>query len=85
MGIYHEHTFQKETNELLEDKLFFVVKCTHVSGVLIEKFEGGRNAWLTITEMAKQKVFGSYKTELLIAQGKQTFIEEIYTYSEAEF
>jgi len=84
-GVYHEHTYQKETGELLEDKIFFVVKCTSVAGDLIEKFEGGHNAWQTTSKMKGQKVFGSYKTELSVAEGKQTFVEEIYTYTKQEF
>ena len=84
-GLYHEHTFQKETGELLEDKLFFVVKCTDTSGQLVKEFEGGRNCWLTTAQMARQTVFGSYKTELDIARGKKKFVEEIYTYSDQEF
>lgn len=84
-GVYHEHAYQKETGELLEDKIFFVVKCTNVTGDLIEKFEGGHNEWKTLSKMKGQKVFGSYATELLIAEGKQVFVEEIYAYTKQEF
>lgn len=84
-GIYHEHTYQKETGEMLEDKIFFVVRCTDTSGELVERFEGGHNAWQTIHKMKDEKVFGSFETELSIAEGKQVFVEEIYTYSEQEF
>ena len=85
MGLYHEHAYQKETGELLEDKLFFVVNCTNVSGELIEKFEGGRNTWLTTAQMKKKKVFNSYQIELDVSKGKHRFIEHIDTYSKQEF
>ncbi len=85
LGIYHEHSYQKESGELLEDKLFFVVRCTNVDGKLIETFEGGTNVWLTKKELKDKKVYGSFETELLVAEGKLQFPEEIHTYSKQEF
>lgn len=84
-GIYHEHTYQKETDELLEDKLFFVIRCTNPSGKLVEKFEGGQNQWMTLEELSENKIYTSFATELAIAQGKMGFVEEMHTYSKEEF
>ncbi len=85
-GIYHEQVFQAETGEQLEDKIFHIVLCTNVRGELIEQFEGGRNAWLSLAQVGKQaKKFESYKFEADIARGKQIFIERIVEYSKQEF
>jgi hypothetical protein len=84
-GIYHEHAYQKETDELLEDKIFFVVRCTNVQGELIERFEGGRNQWATENEVADLRSFTSAKTEMDIAEGKVVFSEEIHRYSREDF
>lgn len=84
-GIYHEHSYQKETGEQLEDKLFFVIRCTNVSGRLIEQFEGGRNVWMSVEEIKTKTVFSSFQTELDVAEGKHHFIEEEHWYSKQEF
>ncbi len=84
-GIYHEHSYQEETGELLEDKIFFVVEGTNPSGTFIKKFEGGRNAWLKLTDMEDKKVFGSYQTELEVASEGIDLREEIHSYKKTEF
>jgi 8-oxo-dGTP diphosphatase len=85
-GVYHEHTYQEESKELLEDKIFFVMHCTNVQGELTERFEGGRNAWLSHDEArAKDKVFGSFETELRIIEQGERFVEETYHYSKEQF
>jgi len=85
-GIYHEQVFESETGEQLEDKIFHVIHCTNIKGKLMERFEGGRNAWMTLDEAAKQdKIFESYKFEADIALGKIRFIERIVEYSKVQF
>jgi ADP-ribose pyrophosphatase YjhB (NUDIX family) len=74
-GLYHELVFN-EAGEQLEDKLFFVVKCTNVRGDLIERFEGGRNKWMTEGEARRQpKIFNSFDEELQIARHEKTWVE----------
>lgn len=85
MGVYHEHSYQEESGELLEDKIFFVVLCTKPKGKLIERFEGGHNDWCTPEEMGHRTLFGSFHTELAVAQGKQQFVEESYWYKKEQF
>lgn len=87
LGVYHEHTYMDETNELLEDKIFFVVHCTNVSGELLEQFEGGRNAWMTADEARKlDKRYTSFETELtMVIDRQQTFVEETHRYTKDEF
>ncbi len=85
-GIYHEQVFQAETGEQLEDKIFHVIHCRNIKGKLIEQFEGGRNAWMSLSEAAKQeKIFESYKFEADIARGKLGFIERNVQYSKSQF
>ena len=47
-GIYHEQVYQAETGEQL-DNIFHIILCTKLKGQLIEAFEGGRNAWLVLS------------------------------------
>jgi 8-oxo-dGTP diphosphatase len=76
LGVYHEHTFEAGSDELLEDKIFFYVHCTHARGELKESFEGGRNAWMTLDEVKTQpKQFGNFGVGMDILKGKMTFLE----------
>ncbi|MEO7617979.1 MAG: NUDIX domain-containing protein [Candidatus Saccharibacteria bacterium] len=87
MGLYHEHTFVDEETDPIEDKMFFVVHCTKVQGDLVERFEGGRNVWLTIPQARKlEKKYTSFETELeMITAGKIRFVEELHRYSKDDF
>ncbi|MFZ2152694.1 MAG: NUDIX domain-containing protein [Microgenomates group bacterium] len=51
-GIKHKMDFT-QGDQLLEDKYFLVVRATELKGKMMEKFEGGRNKWLTIEEIKK--------------------------------
>lgn len=53
-AVYHKSDHNKETGELLEDKIFFMIEAKNPKGKLIEEFEGGRNAWMTLKEYAAQ-------------------------------
>ncbi len=54
--VYHKLDYNKETGELLEDKIFFVISGTNPQGDLVENFEGGRNAWMTRDEYLGQEL-----------------------------
>lgn len=54
--VYHKMDYNKETGELLEDKIFFVIGGTKPQGELIESFAGGRNAWMTRDEYLGQEL-----------------------------
>lgn len=85
-GVYHEMVYQSETGEQLEDKIFFVVQCTNVKGKLREKFEGGRNAWMTRKEALSQpKIFTSFDIEIDIVTSDETFIERVVEYTKDLF
>lgn len=53
-AVYHKRDHNSETGELLEDKIFFMVSCDKPKGKMIEEFEGGKNAWMTLKEYAAQ-------------------------------
>lgn len=84
-GLYHEHSYQEETGELLEDKMFFVVRCTNTKGELIERFEGGRNRWMSPNDASQLTHFKSMATELDIAEGKEAWKEEVHQYKKEQF
>jgi 8-oxo-dGTP pyrophosphatase MutT (NUDIX family) len=84
-GIYHEHAYQEESGELLEDKIFFIMKMIDCTGELIADFEGGHNEWLFPEELDGQKVYRSFKTELSIAMEPRSLCEEVYSYPKQDF
>jgi ADP-ribose pyrophosphatase YjhB (NUDIX family) len=85
-GVYHEHVIQEETDELLEDKVFFVVNGKNPSGTLLETFEGGRNEWMTFDKaFKKDKKFDSFKMEIDILSAKYWLVERTAYYSKKVF
>lgn len=89
-GLYHEIVRSAETDEILEDKQFFVVHCTNPKGVLKESFEGGRNAWCDTDEvLGKLPHFDSVEIEIDLNLGKycgeDIFIERTTRYSKEQF
>lgn len=59
-SVYHKMDFNQETGEMLEDKIFFMMKGVNPRGDLIQEFEGGKNAWMTAEEFMKQPLrFGN--------------------------
>lgn len=52
VGIQHKTDFSPK-NQLLEDKYFFVIRADNLKGKLKKKFEGGKNQWLTKTQILK--------------------------------
>jgi len=85
-GVYHELVYSKETGEQLEDKMFFVVHCTDVTGELIENFEGGRNKWMSRKEAwAQPKKFTSFDIEINIINSDVTFVEKRVEYTKDLF
>lgn len=76
-GVYHKIDRRNEDGELLEDKLFYMAVCTNIQGELIQEFEGGRNAWMKISEIKKQpKVFEGVTEGIDNYLGEQFHFEE---------
>ncbi len=85
-GVYHEMVYQQETGDQLEDKIFFVIQCTNPKGKLLERFEGGRNAWMDREEALSQpKIFTSFDIEIDIVESDTPFIERTVEYTKDLF
>jgi ADP-ribose pyrophosphatase YjhB (NUDIX family)/predicted transcriptional regulator len=52
--ITHYHVYKSGTNELMEDKVFYIYKITNLTDSLLEKTQEGENVWMTIEEMSKE-------------------------------
>jgi ADP-ribose pyrophosphatase YjhB (NUDIX family) len=86
LGVYHELTRERGTGDLLEDKIFFYVRCSNVQGELKEQFEGGRNAWMTLPEVLRQeKTFGNFRVGQDILDGKTAILEGTREYDRNVF
>lgn len=85
-GVYHEQVTQAESQEMLEDKVFFCVHGTNPKGQMLADFEGGHNEWMTWEEgSAKEKKFDSFEMELEILNAKDWLIERQTSYSKDVF
>ncbi|HSW37129.1 MAG TPA: NUDIX domain-containing protein [Candidatus Saccharimonadales bacterium] len=59
-GFRRVRDYDEISNELLEDKLFVILKATDISGELSNTYSGGTNAWMTLKDLrAEDKVFAS--------------------------
>ena len=84
--LYHKRDFNKESGELLEDKIFLCVYGTNYRGELVDKFEGGVNKWMTIEEFHRQdKRFTSVDDFTQLMEDGETFAEREYYYDKAEY
>lgn len=86
-GIYHKMDYREDTGELLEDKIFFTVYGTNPQGELLEEFEGGRNAWLSIEEIeGLEKAFeGIGRESFVVRDGGTTFKERRHEYTPEQY
>ena len=85
-GVYHEHTFLDNPQELIEDKLFFICASTSIRGELKPSFEGGINQWMTLDEFLKQdKRFSSAKLELELLNTEKWLTENSSVYNREKF
>ena len=76
-GIKHKTDFDKN-GILLEDKFFFVIKGTNVSGKLKKTFEGGINEWFSENKILKiNDLFSDVDQTLKIAQGANITFSEV--------
>ena len=89
-GLYHEVVRSVETNEILEDKQFFMIHCTNPKGKMTVDFEGGHNEWRLPAEVfKKEKHFDSVEIEIDMAKGKymgeEIFFERKTSYDKTQF
>lgn len=85
-GINHERVRHLDTNEIVEDKIFHLMFTDTVSGDLRERFDGGRNAWRTLEEMADEpKKYKGFYEEMLAGIEGGAYLEHIEEYNGTEF
>lgn len=87
-GLYHKMDYRVDNDEMLEDKFFLLVAATGpFEGKLMVDFEGGKNAWLTDSEIdAQDKVFqGMRESYGFVSQSHVTFNEEKLTYDPKDY
>lgn len=85
-SVYHEAVRDTKTNEIIEDKIFFLVRGSHVRGILVEDFEGGHNEWRTVDSvLTETKKYATLQTEIDLLTTQTWFNEQTVTYSDQEF
>lgn len=86
-GFYHKMDYDKDTGEMLEDKIFVLIHGTNPQGELIVEDEGHRNEWLSHEEFAqKEKAFQSVPQITALATGETVgYYEKKYEYGSEEY
>lgn len=86
-GVYHERVQHEATGEIIEDKLFHLMFCNNATGSLIVDYEGGRNSWRTLDDMANEpNVYKGFEREMKACiEGREGLIEVVHTYGDGEF
>lgn len=85
-GVYHERVLLAETNEMMEDKIFFVCNGKNAKGTLLTDFEGGHNEWMTFDDAFKKtKKFDSFKVEIDILDSDEWLVERLTSYTKENF
>lgn len=86
-GVYHKMDYERDSLELLDDKVFVLIYGTNPVGELVAEQEGHRNEWLSDEELlAKEHVFESIVeiTKMARADAFQ-FMEHKYYYGSSDF
>lgn len=85
-GVYHEIAYQYDTDDQLEDKIFFIIHCVGLKGKMITEFEGGRNSWMRLDDvMSKSKVFKNLDRKIGLVYSDDSFIETTVEYAKDSF
>jgi ADP-ribose pyrophosphatase YjhB (NUDIX family) len=87
-GFYHKMDYEKDSGDLLEDKIFVLVYGTNPRGELIVDDEGHHNEWLTDQELHERgKYFQSVPKITAMARRQQhtNFMEHKYEYGKDEY
>lgn len=85
-GVYHERVRHEKSGDVVEDKIFHLMFTRTVSGTLTERFDGGRNMWRTLDDMAQEpKKYKSFDEEMRVGLEGDALSEVIHHYSDEEF
>lgn len=79
--------YDKASGELLEDKLFVILKAVQAEGTLTNNYAGGTNAWLTAEELDnKQQVFASTRDIIKnLEAGNHEFVMQDLAYTPEDY
>ena len=86
-GFYHKMDYDKDSGDMLEDKIFVLIHGIKPKGTLMVDGEGHHNEWLSNAEFdAKEKAFASVNTITRLAtSGDTPFLEKRYEYRSDEY
>lgn len=86
-GFFHKLDYDKETDELLEDKYFSIIYGTNAHGELISDPEGHHNEWTTQEAFIKrERKFNSMIEVVNLARSIDLdFLEERHYYNNGEY
>jgi ADP-ribose pyrophosphatase YjhB (NUDIX family) len=86
MGIYHEQVAERESGQMLEDKIFHIVHCSAPEGQLKAEFDSGHNIWTSLEDArAREKRYNSFDIEVAIGLDQERFVEKLDVYSKEQF
>ncbi len=87
VGMYHKMDYEKESGQLLEDKIFMLVSAQNFRGDYFAEFEGGRNAWMTMSEAKKHgKAFHKVDESMEYPEDRvPAFFEAKFEYSKDDY
>lgn len=85
-SVYHEAVKDSKTGQIIEDKIFFIVRGTNTRGTLIENFEGGHNEWRSVDSLlSEEKKYATLEHEIDLLTTDTWFNEQTVEYSDKEF
>ena len=89
-GFYHKMDYDKDSHELLEDKIFVLIYGTKPQGELVIDGEGHHNEWLSDKALYEQDKFFQSVPEITAlaknhAAGANNFVEHTYEYGKDEY
>lgn len=89
-GFYHKMDYDKDSSELLEDKIFVLVYGTNPQGELVVDGEGHHNEWLSDKTLYEQDKFFQSVPEITAIAKKNAvnadnFVEHKYEYGKDEY
>jgi len=86
VSFYRKRDYDESSGDLLEDKLFAILRASDVRGELESNWEYGANAWMTLDALKKQeKYFISTVAMVEAAEGGPFYITEDAQYTEDEY
>ncbi len=85
-GIVHERVIHKNTNEVVEDKIFHLMFTNQSTGDLKVEFDGGINKWRLLDEMEDEpKKYKGFHEEMAATIEGVSYTERVYEYGDDEF